>query len=317
MSPVLRFGVAAFVAAVALARNPVRAGNPVKPGISIVSYNVENYIEMTRRVSGHLRNRAGKPEEEREAVASVISTLSPDVLGVMEIGDETQITDLIRRLKGVGLDYPYRETVQGGDSERHLLLLSRFPILERHSEGEIPLTVKGVPLRSPRGVLDVTLATPSGESLRLLCVHLKSRVGVREYDEAALRLAEAGSLASRIRSILKEMPEAKLVVMGDFNATKNGLEMKALTGEESHPGPLWMVPLADERGESWTEYWPAADVYSRIDYILTSPSLRNRIVASQSGVARPSIWAKASDHCPVHVTLSSPRETIPSPPSQP
>jgi len=287
-----------------------QASSEETSGIGIVSYNVENYIEMPRQVAGHLRNRAGKPQEERNAVASVIRTLSPDILGIMEIGDESQISDLSRRLKTVGLDYPYRESVQGGDPERHLLLLSRFPVIERHSQGEIPLTVKGVQLRSPRGLLDVTLRTPAGQVLRVLCVHLKSRVGLQEYDEKALRLAEAGFLAKRVRAILKENPDSSLVVMGDFNATRNGPEMKALTGDGSHDGPLRMIPLADDRGETWTEFWPAAEVYSRIDYILTSPSLAEHIDSSRSGVARPALWSKASDHCPVHVTLVSPKDSL-------
>lgn len=307
----LRIGIGALPVACACWINQAFAGE--SSGISIASYNVENYIVMPRHVGGHLRNRVGKPEEERNAVASVIRSLSPDILGVMEIGDDSQISDLIRRLKSTGLDYPFRESVQGADPERHLLLLSRFPVIERHSMGDIPLSVKGVQLRSPRGVLDVVIKTPEGQILRILCVHLKSRVGLQEYDEKALRLAEAQFLANKVRSILKEDPESCLVVMGDFNATRNSPEMKTLTGDDQHPGPLRMIPLADDRGETWTEFWQAADVYSRIDYVLTSPSLDDRVDPLRSGVARPVLWSKASDHCPVHVTLLNSGKTFPSP----
>ncbi len=317
MPRIPRFRLAAFLAAIAFLPTDSHAGDVGAGRISFASYNVENYLEMPRRVGGHLRSRSGKPEMERNAVASMIRDLSPDILGIMEIGDDSQIDDLVRRLKAAGMDYPHRETVQGGDSERHLLLLSRHPIIARHSQGDIPLSVNGVTLHSPRGLLDVTVRTPSGESFRVICVHLKARVGVPEYDEAALRQAEADSLGSRVRAILKESPEAGLVVMGDFNATRNGTEWKKLTGDASHPGPLRMIPLTDDRGESWTEYWPAADTYSRIDYILTTPSLAERVEVSGSGVARPGFWSQASDHCPVHITLTAPRKTITSPSPNP
>ena len=313
MPRIQRIRFAAFLAAFAFLAAYSHAEDAGAGRISFASYNVENYLEMPRHVGGHLRSRSGKPETERIAVVSMIRDLSPDILGIMEIGDEPQIEDLIRRLKAAGMDYPHRETVQGGDSERHLLLLSRYPIIARHSLGDIPLSVKGMTLHSPRGLLDVTVQTPSGECFRVICVHLKARVGVPEYDEAALRQAEADFLGSRVRSILKDSSEAGLVVMGDFNATRNGTEWKKITGDVSHPGPLRMIPLTDDRGESWTEYWPTADIYSRIDYILTTPSLAERVDPSGSGVARPACWSQASDHCPVHITLTAPRKTNPSP----
>jgi len=58
------------------------------PEIKVVVYNLENYLNMTRRIDGRLRSDAGKPDEEKKAAVRIISDLHPDLLALMEIGDQ-------------------------------------------------------------------------------------------------------------------------------------------------------------------------------------------------------------------------------------
>jgi endonuclease/exonuclease/phosphatase family metal-dependent hydrolase len=237
-------------------------------------------------------------------VARVAGELRPDLLGLMEIGDPSEFDDLRRRLRAAGLDYPFSEYLQGADPTRHLALLSRFPIVEKHSLSEIPLRVGGLTLRSLRGILDVTVEPKPGYRIRLLCVHLKAKREVGEYDASSLRDAESRFLADHVKGILKRDPDARLVVMGDFNETKNAAPLRALFGNPGHPGSLRALPLADTRGETWTEYWGEADVYSRIDYMMVSSRLDQEVDSARSGVARPAFWNQASDHCPVYLSIN-------------
>jgi len=280
-------------------------------GFRIASYNVENYITMPRRVDGKLRAKAGKPESERDAVVRMIGLIRPDVLGLEEIGEPGQFSDLQRRLRKAGLDFPYSEYLQAGDTSRHVALLSRTPIVEHHSQNNLPLRVNGMTLLSPRGILDVTVEPVRGEKIRILCVHLKAKLEVAEYDQADLRLAESQYLRRYVRDILRTDPSARLVMMGDFNDTKNEKAIWQIMGKPEWPDSLKALPLADDRGEFWTEFWSYADVYSRIDYILVSKKLEGEIDSAQSGIARPSFWNEASDHCPIYLTLRNP--TTPSP----
>ena len=167
-------------------------------------------------------------------------------------------------------------------------------------------------LHSPRGILDVTVEPVSGERIRILCVHLKAKLEVAEYDQEDLRLAESQYLRRYVRDILRTDPSARLVLMGDFNDTKNEKEIWQITGKPEWPDSLTALPLADDRGEFWTEFWSYADVYSRIDYIMVSKKLETEVDSGQSGIARPSFWSEASDHCPVYLTLRKPRTTSPS-----
>ena len=148
--------------------------------LRIATYNVENYLPMTRRINGQLRTDAGKPESEKEAVVRMIGTVHPDVLGLMEIGDTAQFEDLQRRLRKAGINFSHAEYLQSADSNRHVALLSRYPIVERHSQSDIPLRVNGVSLHSPRGILDVTVEQSPGKRLRVLCIHLKAKLEVAE-----------------------------------------------------------------------------------------------------------------------------------------
>jgi endonuclease/exonuclease/phosphatase family metal-dependent hydrolase len=294
-----------------IGRRDASASEDVGNELRIASYNVENYLEMPRRIDGKLRTNAGKPLPEKEAVTRVIGTLRPDVLGLMEIGESRQLEDVRRRLSAAGMDFPYSEYVQGNDTTRHIALLTRFPIIERHSQGDLPLSVNGMTLHSPRGILDVTLEPSPGYRLRILCLHLKAKLEVEEYKEADLRLEEARQVRRYVREILRADPETRLILMGDFNGTRNEEAIRNLTGESEGMNTLRLLPLSDDRGELWTEYWSAADIYSRIDYILVSKKLEPEIDSGHSLVARPAFWNEASDHCPVMVSLKAP-----VPPSQ-
>ena len=286
-------------------------------GFRIATYNVENYITMPRRIDGVLRPNVGKPETERDAVVRMIGTIRPDVLGLEEMGEPSQFADLQRRLRKAGLDFPYSEYLQAADGSRRVALLSRTPILEHHSQNDLPLRVNGVTLHSPRGILDVTIESSPGEKIRILCVHLKAKLEVAEYDEKDLRLAESQYLRRYVRDILRTDPAARLVLMGDFNDTKNEKAIWQIMGRPEWPDSLKALSLTDDRGELWTEFWSAADIYSRIDYIMVSKKLEGEVDFGQSGICRPPFWNEASDHCPVYLTLKDPLKNIMTPSSPP
>ncbi len=304
-----RFTVGAGIASLLICGILLAGGE--SGGIRITSYNVENYLTMPRHIDGKLRSNAGKPESERAAVVRMIDTIHPDLLGLMEIGEPRQLEDLKKRLRGAGLDFPYSDYLQGNDTTRHIALLSRYPIIERHSRGDLPLWVNGMTLHSPRGLLDVTVEPSPGYRLRILCVHLKAKLEVAEYNEEELRLAEAKEVRHYVRDILRSDPQTRLILMGDFNDTKNEKTLWEITGNPDWPDSMRPLSLTDDRGECWTEYWAAADTYSRIDYILVAKKLESEIDAAHSGIARPSFWNEASDHCPV--TLSIKPTLIPTP----
>src|SRR5688572_21897426 len=96
-------------------------------GIIFCTYNVRNYVG-TDQVAPPENRAKPKTPKETEALMAVIRDIQPDILGVCEMGSEAMFADFKAQLAKVGLDYPHSEFVQAGDPDRHVALVSRFPI---------------------------------------------------------------------------------------------------------------------------------------------------------------------------------------------
>lgn len=271
----------------------------------VASYNVQNYLPMDRRVDGRVHRNSAKPEREVNAVIRVLQQVRPDILGLVEMGDEAMLDDFQNRLKAAGLNYPHREWLKGADDLRHVCLLSRFPIVARNSRDNVPFELNGRRHRMTRGILDVTVQVTPTYRLRLVGAHLKSRREVADYDQAWLRAKEAWYLRDHLNRILAAQPAVNLLVFGDFNDTKNEYPVRELIGVKGQPNYLMDLWLKDSRGERWTFYWKTADEYSRIDYLLASPGLAREVVLSRSGINDAPFWNEASDHRAIYAAINA------------
>ena len=281
----------------------LRAGNVV-----VASYNVENYLKMERKVDGKTVPDAPKPEQEIAAVIDVVKEINPDILGIVEMGDEKTLDEFRARLKAAGLDYPHKEWVRGTDAARHVALLSRFPIVARNSRDEVPFELNGKQMRVGRGILDVTVKLADNFLLHLVGAHLKSRREVPDLDQVAMRAKEAWYLREHLDKILRANPEEKLLLFGDMNDTKNEYPIKELLGSTRDPLRMKDLFLTDYYGYRWTHYWSSADIYSRIDYLMVSQGLWPDINMDKSGISSSRIWYKASDHRAIFTTIKVPEK---------
>jgi endonuclease/exonuclease/phosphatase family metal-dependent hydrolase len=59
------------------------------------------------------------------------------------------------------------------------------------------------------------------------------------------------------------------------------------------------IYLKDSQGEAWTHHWSGEDVYSRIDFVMTSATLRRDVDFRESHIIDDNLWSKASDHRPM------------------
>ncbi len=293
-------GLPALVAAVIAftAIHAARAGDSADLVIS--GYNLEDFFHAADFPDG--KEKVSKSPESIAAEIHVIQDIHPDILGVCEMGPPVEFTSFQGLLKNAGLDYPYTEYVQGPDPERHVALLSRYPIVSKQSMPDVPYELDGQEEKVSRGFLDVTIAV-GGAKLRFIGVHLKSKLKDTREDEAELRRNEAHLLRQHIDDVLAQDPGTKLVVYGDFNDTKEQPCMKEIEGPRSSPGALHDLWLKDDQGDHWTEYWDYADVYSRIDYIMVARNLIPAVDTQKSYINRSPGWNKASDHRAVVATF--------------
>ena len=282
-----------LLAFVGVSQHPLFAGDVVFAG-----YNIENYAP----IPSEPESKGRKSEEAATSVVKVVGEIRPDILGLSEMGSELQFADFKRRLGDVGLVYDEKEWVDGPDSDRHLALLSRLPIVSRQSLPDVSYDADGKREKVRRGFLDVTIQVTERQSLRVVGAHLKSKLANR-HEEALMRRLEAHLLRHHIESILQSDPEVKLLVFGDFNDTKNQPAVQQVSGRPGAADFLNPLALEDSVGDRWTHYWKVDDTYQRIDYIFVNRNLSPAVKRDKSYVYRSPFWNLASDHRPLVAVL--------------
>lgn len=273
------------------------------PPITVAAYNVENWLPMGRTVDGKRQDNASKPEEEKAAVVDVITGIAPDIIGIVEIGSKADLQDLRDRLAKKGLEYADSEHVQAADENRHVTLLSKFPIVARNSKTDVQFDMGGIPRPMSRGILDVTVQVNPDYQLRILGVHFKSKRDVPEYDQASMRAREALYLKNYANRIIEENPEENLLLLGDFNDTRDEYPIRELIGGSGGKYALTAIDLVDSSGDRWTHFWGYADIYSRIDYLIANRSLLPEIVPDSGGIDRSEHFRIGSDHRAIHTQI--------------
>lgn len=259
---------------------------------TFVSYNVKNWLISDQTPE--------KSPESKQAVIRMLANSAPDVIGLSEIGSREDVEEIRSMLEAEGMDFPHVHHTGGVDPVRHLALLSRFPIVSTENpDPRIPGTGRSM----QRGILDATVSI-GGREIRFIGIHLKSKRIVSEFDQALLRIQEAGHVRKHIDAILAADPDALLVAYGDFNDTRQALSTRTIYGTYRTPGYMAPVHAKDTRGETWTYRYAAEDSYSRIDFVTVSGSLNRNVKRAESRIIDDPLWFTASDHRPLLVRFA-------------
>jgi endonuclease/exonuclease/phosphatase family metal-dependent hydrolase len=272
----------------------------------IAAYNVENYLDQPTESRHEV-----KSAEAKARIRESILAMKPDVISFEEMGSTNALLDLRDSLRAQGLNLPYWEHITGPDTNIHVAVLSRFPIVARRPRTNENFLLQGRRFSVSRGFLEVDIRVNANYSFTLLGAHLKSKRAMAEADEAELRLQEAKLLRARVNAILDANPNANLVVLGDLNDTKDSAPIRTIIGngrlklidtrpaERNGDAPWDPHHGGYQRDVTWTFCYGAEDTYSRIDYILLSPGMAHEWVRSETYVLALPNWGIASDHRPI------------------
>ncbi|HEX3731225.1 MAG TPA: endonuclease/exonuclease/phosphatase family protein [Opitutaceae bacterium] len=276
--------------------------------LTLATYNVENYGPADRMTAEGFRPGYPKPEAEKDALRAAIRALGADLLALQEMGPAPYLEELRRDLRREGLDYPYAAVLEAEDGARHLAVLSRRPFAAVVRHEALPITLRGGAERVKRGLLEVRLAAEGG--LAVFAVHLKSRLteAAEDPEGSERRAAEAAAVRDCVRREFPDPAAARYVILGDCNDGPSSPALRRLT-EAGRIRIAWALPAADSRGETWTEAWRRAGLYSEFDYILVSPALRACVRGGAARIYDGPETTRASDHRPVVAVLelTSPR----------
>lgn len=272
----------------------------------VAAYNVENYLDRPTQ-----SRREAKSEPARAKIRESILAMKPDVIAFEEMGALSALLELRDSLKQAGLDLPHYEHITGWDTNIHVAVLSKFPIVARRPRTNESFLLNGKRFHVGRGFTDVDIKVNDRYFFTLLGAHLKSKRTVPEADEAELRLEEAKLLREKVNEHLKNNPNANLVVLGDFNDHKDSKSTKAVIGVGKtklvdtrpaerngdnlpNPNPAW-----EPKNITWTHFYGKEDQYSRIDYILLSPGMAKEWRPEGTYIPTLANWALGSDHRPL------------------
>ncbi len=272
---------------------------------SVATYNVENYLTAP---SG---TRPAKSIIAKAKVRESIHALKPDVLALQEIGGTEALLELRASLKAEGLDFPHWEIITGGDTNIHVAVLSRFPFSARHPHTNDNYLLNGRRFRVSRGFVELDVRVNPNYQFTLFAAHLKSKRPVPEADQAELREQEALWLRKNIDARLAGNPNLNLLVLGDFNDTRDTKAIKVIIGRgrnsliDTRPAELGGDPPPSDHPNyavhnvTWTYHYGKEDTYSRIDYILISRGLAREWEPEGTHVLTLPSWGAASDHRPI------------------
>ena len=116
---------------------------------TVATYNVENFLDRDQG------SRRAKPEMAKAKVRECLLKAGPDVVAFQEMGEESALRELQASLKAGGLDLPYFEHVSGWDTNIHVAVLSRFPIVRKQPHVSARYVLFGKALHVSRGFAEV------------------------------------------------------------------------------------------------------------------------------------------------------------------
>ncbi len=261
--------------------------------IRVGTFNVRNLFDGVDDPYHLDETTDPKPREEIERLAQTIRKMDCDVLGLQEV----ESRGYLQRFNDVMLAKLGYEVVHYAGNDRRgsgLAVLTRVPVgsVTSHRHRRFP-NDDGELRRFSRDLLCVELTPTGREPFEVWVTHLKSKRGGAEITESQ-RVAEAGEIRRQIESKLKKDPSARIVVVGDFNDTKDSRPLKRLVGT----GPtkletFWHMLPAD------TVTYTLEPYRSLIDHLLCSPGAAKALVPESYRVLNLSLSTSGSDHNPL------------------
>jgi hypothetical protein len=256
--------------------------------IRVMSINLDDHRFKDR--DGDFQEDDPKPAEEVERLVSLIAASSPDVLMLREVGNRLIADEVNAALAVIQDGFPYRLVSEDGEDGRNLALFSRYPVGEDASRTNDVYRIGSHTHRMARPIMDVQIYLPGGKNMRVVHTHLRGGPVPTATDTYEMRRNEARLLTQHIRRIVREDPDALVLVGGTLHAEPDTPLLNDLLRGDA---PLVKdVRPTDARGDAWTEYQAEGERHLRTDYLMVSsalePFVRDRLIPDSDIGARGS-----------------------------
>lgn len=194
----------------------------------------------------------------------------PDLIALTEVENDSVVHALVRRslLRNAGYEYLMTDSpdLRGIDVA---LLYSPFAFRPVRHDALRVTPVKD--MRPTRDILYVCGQTVGGDSLHVFVVHAPSRFGGERHSRP-FRRAVAERLCQTVDSILAVVPDARILVAGDFNDEAGDPALRLI---EQHGLRNLTKEACGEHGVKGTYRYKGR--WGSIDHIFGSPKIYDKV----------------------------------------
>lgn len=279
---------------------PADVSAPIVGDLRIATYNVLNLFDEHDDPYRADEGTPTKAREELERLAQTIRNVNADVIALQEVESRAYL----ERFVDVFLaDDGYRHVVHLESNDQRGIdnaVLSRLPVgnvtSQRHRRF---LDESGTRRSFNRDLLQVEVLPQSGTPIELWVVHLKSNSGGREFAEP-IRLAEVQEIRRLYDARMQREPEARILVLGDFNDTIDSQALTTLMGSKQHALQSF---VAEVHGNDAITYNKEPH-RSMIDFILASPAAVSSYRPGTYRIVPGTVTSSGSDHNPVLLEIA-------------
>ncbi|WP_106401180.1 endonuclease/exonuclease/phosphatase family protein [Actinocorallia populi] len=307
--------------------------------IRVATFNVENLFARFRFGSGVDPDEANKDGwtvdrtvfhplsmTDKALTGAAVQEIDADILCLQEVENVDTLKHFRARSLGGRARYPHVAGIDGNDPRLiDVAVLSRQRILHVRSYQHLPDPDRPSGTLFSRDCLEVDVEWPGpGQVLTLFVQHFKSMMGGRA-ETAPRRRTQARAVRQIVEARFGADPgDHPFIVCGDLNDYME-------TDDQGEPAiddlVTWdqVVNVVDRlpEDERWSHYYKSRRHYTQLDYLLLSRSLaaanpdppeimRKGLPLRADRYTGPRFngvgldHPKASDHCPVVMTLHAP-----------
>lgn len=239
--------------------------------------------------------------------AQVIADVGADVQAIVEVESRPTLREFHELIfkKHTHQAYRHLMVIDGNDDrgiDVGLMTKAGFEITSMRSHVD-DLKADGSPIFS-RDCPEYTVTTPTGKTIVVLPNHFKSKFGGNDPTSRAKRLAQSTAVAGFYQRLLAAGFE-NVVILGDLNDTPDSQELAPLLGttvrDVSTHAAFTEFEFHASTGDRGIGTFGTGADNSKIDYVLLSPALWNRV--TRGGIFRKGAWT-ASHRWQMYSTLT-------------
>ena len=251
---------------------------------TVVSYNVENLFDTVD--DPKIPDEEFLPASEKKwdndkyqkklaDIAQVISEVNlkelPEVVGLVEVENQTVLEDLIKAGKLNGQDYAIIHEESPDYRGIDVALIYRKDAFKEIRHEVLPVIFPDDPEFKTRDILHVT-GKMRNKTVHLFVNHWPSRIGGDEKTEPK-RVLAASVLKNKVDQILAIDPKARIIIMGDMNDEPANKSLQETLGAKM-PGsssPLVNLMMPDDIAGKGTYFYSGN--WNMLDNLVVSEAI--------------------------------------------